>query len=167
MSLLNKKDTDASDPDHLVPIGPVVLTEEEREEAQRFIDSVCRREGGAYYAPKEVVDVIQRGFIATTLEARADRFKMMADSAHPSATERSDLIDKALSSSAKASAICPEEPLYLYRFARLLEQAGKADKARIIFQEYLRRQKAVPPAGPNSKELIDSAVEYAKTKVSD
>lgn len=110
---------------------------------------------------------MQRGFIAMTLEARADRFKMMADSANPSATERSDLIDKALSSSAKASAICPEEPLYLYRFGRLLEHARKADKARIIFQEYLKRQKAVPPAGPDSQDVIDGAVEYAKSMVSE
>lgn len=161
-----KKNSSVSHVNNLIPVGPVVLTDEEREEAQHFIDSVSKCEGGAYYGSKEVVDVFQRGFIAETLEGRADRFKTAADSTNRNTMEKNVLMEMALSSSAKAVAIFPEEPLYLYRFGRLLEEAGKVEEARTVFQEYLRRQEAVPPEGPACKELVDAAVQYAKKRVS-
>lgn len=141
-------------------LRPVVLTSEEKEEIDRDLKALFVRDDGAYYAYPEVADVAQRGIAAVALSARGNRLMGLARS-QKSLEQSSELTEKACASAFKAWRIFPEQPLYLYWFGRLLEQADEPVAAKEIFREYLRQQEAVPPADAESRELIAQATECA------
>lgn len=139
-----KKKTGEDESELLVPLSPVVLTAEEKEEIDRDLKVLFGSNEGAYYAEPEVADVARRAIAAQALSYRAKRLMSLGRS-QTSLEESSELTEKACASAAKAWRIFPEEPLYLYWFGRLLGQADKPDEAIAIFRRYLRQQEAVPP----------------------
>ena len=146
----------------MVPIGPVILTEEEQEECQGFIDSITHdEEGKVAYAPKEHVEDIRRGLMAFALIGRAERLLIFS-------RYEGDNKEMACAAAAKAVAIYPL-PIFLYDFACILQQAGKNAEAKTIFKEFLRRQETYSPspidAGILNQRDIPSAILYAKDMI--
>lgn len=154
----------------MVPIGPVILTEEEQEECQGFIDSITHdEEGKVACARKEHVEAIRRCLMAIALIGRADRLLILAGiHARQEQEGEEEKLEMACSAAAKASAIYPL-PIFLYDFACILERAGKNADAKTIFKEFLRRQETYSPSpmdvGILNQRDIPSAILYAKDMI--
>jgi hypothetical protein len=148
----------------MIPIGPVVLTEEEQDECQNFIESMTQGEDGKVLcAPKEYSEAIRRCLMAIALIGRAERLLIFAG------MEGENLKEMACSAAAKAWAIYPL-PILLYDFACILDRAGKNADAKAIFKEFLRRQETFSPSpidiGFLNQRDIPSAILHAKEMLS-
>src|ERR1035437_1170092 len=128
----------------MVPIDPVVLTEEEQQECQAMLRSLTKVEGGYYGMRKELIDSFKRSIVALCMMGRAERFLIMAGcgslSVSLSAGEgyRPEYGEKACQAAAKACGVFPLS-IYFFDFGCVLQQVGKSEEAIQMFREFLRR----------------------------
>jgi hypothetical protein len=146
----------------MVPLAPVELTEDERQECETYIRSVTKAEGGHYAVRKDVADSFQRSLIAVCLLGRAERFLVSADS-HP------ESVEGACRAGAKACATYPLS-INFYDFACILERLQKQEEAREIFKEFLRRRDLEVSPDPVQQIMLNerdvaSAVRYARQQI--
>jgi hypothetical protein len=128
----------------MVPIGPVVLTNEERQECQTMLRSLTQVEEGAYYMREDLADSFRRSIVALCMIGRAERFLIQAGCGplnvrlpvgtlcHP------EYGAKACEAAAKACGVFPLS-IYFYDFGCVLQQVGKTEEAKQMFTEFLRR----------------------------
>jgi hypothetical protein len=137
----SKKDSVDSPGRGMVPIGPVVLTDEEHEECQAFVCSVIGQKSseGNWYMKKELVEPFKRSLIAQCMMGRAERFAIFASS-----PGKEDYIEKACVAAAKAVGMYPLS-MNLYDFACILHKVGKHEEAKMVFKEFLRKHESSPP----------------------
>jgi TolA-binding protein len=137
----------------MVPIGPVALTDDERQEAEAMLRSLAQARGGDWLIREDVQDAFQRSIIAMCLMARADRFIILSQA------------EAACQSAAKACAVFPVS-IYFYDFGCILTKAGKAADARKMFQEFLRRYRNETPDAMMritlSQRDMEAAVRHAQ-----
>jgi|ERR1700693_3078687 len=147
-----------------IPFHPVVLSEEEQNECQRFWDSVTKVEGGSYCMKEDVADAFQRSMVAMCLMGRAERFLARWESDHDGESR-----EQACTTAAKACAIYPLS-LNFFDFGCLLQGVGKNEEAKIVFTEFLRRQGTGPSSDMDRFAMkhrdIEAAVKYATEQVS-
>lgn len=62
----------------MVPLSPVVLTDEEQQECQAMLQSFTDVEGGYYAIREELAESFKRSIIALCMMGRAERFLIMA-----------------------------------------------------------------------------------------
>lgn len=107
------------------PLPTVVLTAEERDEAQRFIRSLAP-DGQQLVVRDEIAEDFKRCMIAWSLIGSAERFVILRD------------WTSACTSAAKACSLYPCA-IYFFDFASILRKAGKSAEAQPVFAEFLRR----------------------------
>ena len=151
-----------SSSEKLIPIGPVVLTEEERQEVNESFDKfISLSETGELYVPKEWKDSFERNLAGRALHDRAYRLYLYSlYNDNISKKERGQLIEKALSASAKAYGLTGL-PIYLYDLACLFHVQGNIKKVLIFFREFLRLQKSFKPSPPEELVLSERDIEGA------
>lgn len=110
-------------------IDPVILTDEERDECQRFLRSLVG-EGQQLVVQAELAEEFKLAFMAMALMGRAERFSIVWDH------------ERACTTAAKACGLYPSS-INFYDFACVLRSAGKAGDAKAIFAEFLRRLEEV------------------------
>jgi len=115
----------------MVPIDPVVLTDEEQQECQAMLHSLTQAEGGVVHIREELADSFHRSIIALCMMGRAERFLILSNS-------KPEYGERACQAAAKASAVFPLS-IYFYDFACTLQKVGKSEEARLMFTEFLRR----------------------------
>ena len=132
-------------PPRFVQIGEAILSDDEREECEQFLQSVLvRPDGKRFVVNEDLADDFKNCLIAMCLMSRAERLLLVS---HPP-----DAKEQACSSAAKAFATY-SAPIYLYDFACVLQRAGKPDEAKAIFQEFIRHQQSFSP-GPVDQMLL-------------
>ena len=141
------------------------LTPEEQAEIE---DSFKMFEG--YYVHPDFAENLQRGVTARALAGYASHQVTLSKLTSES-TNREDLLDKAISSIAKAYTF-HELPIYLYDFACLLEMRDKMDEAKELFKKFLLAQKNYTPNNIDTiclqdqdiNEAISDAIDKSKRK---
>ena len=88
----------------MVPIGPVVLTDEEQHECETMLRSLTQAEGGEYVIRKDIADSFKRSIVALCMMGRAERFLIFSGS-QPEYKEQACLA---------ASKACGVFPLSIY-----------------------------------------------------
>jgi hypothetical protein len=146
----------------------ISLTASEREEVDRELQvfgSLLREKEGSWYLPVEVADVVQRSLIAEALSARAERLVGQAERQSRD-MNASEAFNDACSSALKATLIFQEEPLYMYRLARICERAGREQEARGFFEGFLSEQAKTQTIEGAYKVLVERAIAYSKSRLS-
>lgn len=136
----------------------VTLTEEEQQECEAFLRSVIpQSDEGDWCMPREAAEVFQRGMVAACMMGRAERFAILRQYA------------QACEAASKACCIDPQ-CTHFFKFARILESAGKGPDAREMFAEGLRRYEAdqsasSPDVAVRIQTDLEQIVTYARSKV--
>ncbi|HYB61240.1 MAG TPA: hypothetical protein VEH50_07155 [Methylomirabilota bacterium] len=130
----------------------MILTDEEADECQRFMNSVTEIDSGSYFVRPDLADTMRRLFTLICLMGRADRFMILAGflpltmgvgSGDPSRPDYEENVARAIETAAKACAIYPLS-ISLYDFACILRGVGYYEEAKVTFAEFVRRYDAAP-----------------------
>jgi hypothetical protein len=156
----SKKSTTA--PLEMVRLPDVALTCDEQRECQEFMALILppSNEGHLYVRP-DLADAFKRNLLAMAMMGRAERFAILA-------RESPEFRSKACEAAAKASAIYPLS-IYVFDFARILDDCGEREQARTMFAEFLRRHAAGPISEIDESSLnqrdLPTMVEHANARL--
>jgi hypothetical protein len=142
-------------------IPDVVLTPEEHQECLDFIRMVTRTADRELYVRPDLVEPTRRHLMASAMMGRAERFSMLA-------REQAEYREKAVEAAAKASAIYPTS-VYVFDFAKILDQCGRPDEAQTMYAEFLRRHELGPLSEIDESIMaqrdIEGMIAYASERV--
>jgi len=145
------------------------LTDEEKEAVDRewkmFMSAAPKEEGaGEWYAPKEVVDVLQRTMASQALLDLAKRYLMETEGSLADKANQSILFEKAAAAAVKAVAI-DSDPLNLYKAGEIFEKVNKIEEARTFFRNFLAlAPKLLKEKDENYKWVVQHAIDDIKSK---
>lgn len=145
------------------------LTDEEREAIDRewkmFMSAAPKEEGaGEWYAPKEVVEVLQKTFASQALVDLAKRYLMETEGSLSDKANQPALFEKAASSALKAVAI-DSDPLNLYKAGCILEKVNRIEEAKTFFRNFLASApKLLEEKDENYKWVVQHAIDDIKSK---
>lgn len=145
------------------------LTQEEKEEIQKVIDTLTKRSDGEYVVKKESVKEIQREMTVLGLFFYA-KDQIMKSKFDSNKDKKGEFINKAIASILKAYHFCPL-PIYIYDMACFMEMNGKNEEAKDVFKNFLELQSNFLPSQSQEMLLsaqardIEEAIKDAKEKI--
>jgi len=138
----------------MVPLAPVVLTDEEMQECADMLRAILpkKNDSGSWFIKEGLLGSFKDSIVALCMMGRAERFLDLAGCGSLSVPLLSPWIrededyrlsqaeykNKACEAAAKACAVFPLS-IYFFDFACVLQQVGKPEEARLLFAEFLRR----------------------------
>lgn len=125
------------------------------------------KETGEWYAPKEVVKVMQKTLASEALINLAEDYLRKARGSSIAETTEADkniLFEKATTAAMKAVAI-DTHPLNFYKAGVILEKTNKIDQAKIFFRTFLiAAPNLISEGGENFKVVVQNAINDVKSK---
>lgn len=130
-----------------------------------FMAAAPKGEGqGQWYAPKEVVDAMQKTIASGALLSLAERYLMQTRGSLAENKEEAELREKAAAAAMKAAAIDPD-PLNLYKAGSILERVNRTDDAQTFFRAFASvAPEVLEKATGNYKVVVQNAIEDLQKK---
>lgn len=168
----------------VLPIGPVVLSDEEMHECEDVLRAMLpEKDGGHWCIKEELLDSFRASTVALCMMGRAERFLRAAGCGSLSVplvspwittthtagqVSQTDFKNEACKAAAKACAVFPVS-IYFYDCGCVLQQTGRSDEAKEMFREFLRRvgTEALDPIMQSTlnQRDVEQAIQHARQRL--